>query len=1765
MKKNIFSFLFLLMVSSGYGQISVNAAPPVGGGGGGEPSYTWYEDYDGDGFGNAAISRPSPTKPQGYVSNKTDLDDNNPYITNVPPTQYFYQDVDGDTFGNPNSRVFYSIKPPGYVTNNLDCNDNNAAVNPNTVWYRDADGDSFGTGAISTTSCTQPVGYVLNAYDYDDATGNITNIPPQTFYRDYDGDTFGSATETIYYSVRPGGYVTNNLDCNDYDASLTPNTVWYRDVDGDGFGSGSAGNSVLSCVQPTGYVRNALDCNDNNVAINPNTVWYVDTDGDGYGSDSGDIFVGCAVPPNHSYVRRGGDCDDNNPAINPDVMWYRDADGDSFGSNAVFTKSCIQPSGYVAASGDCDDTNALIRPDSIWYRDADADGYGTLSNSTQSCTQPSGYVANSQDCDDTNATFNLLVTWYKDTDGDGYGWSAVKIVQCDQPFGYVGNAADYDDTTVNITNIAPQRFYQDFDGDSFGNPSVSVYYSVQPAGYVTNNSDYDDSTVNITNIAPQTFYRDADGDGYGNPVSSIYYSVKPTGYVTNNSDYDDTTVNITNIAPQTFYRDADADGFGNSNISLYYSVNPAGYVTNNQDCNDADDSVNPNTKWYADNELDGLGDPSNFVQQCTKPAGDYVRDNTDNCPLVAGTSPDCTSLASPSSDHNYIITTTYKQPTESILSNPSPDKAQVNITYFDGLGRPIQQVANKQSNSGQDIVTHIGYDDFGRQTQEYLPYAATSANMAYDVNAATNTINFYNTQKYENTGNPFSEKSFEDSPLNRVLKQAAPGSPWAMGSGHEIKLDYQANTATEVKLYKANTSWQAGLGLYDISFSDDGNYPANELSKNITYDENTGASPSETSGATVEFKNKEGQVVLKRTYDSGDKHDTYYVYDTYGNLTYVIPPKAAGAINNEILDGLCYQYKYDYRNRLVEKKLPGKQWEFIVYDKLDRPVATGPAFSPFKDETAQGWLITKYDAFGRPVYTGWSSQSSSSATRKSLQDAQNTATVLFETKGTSGTIEGIAVNYSNAIAPTNFKLLTVNYYDDYAYPNAPVIPASVEGETVLVNVKGLATGNWTRVITVAPATLGETTTTFYDNKGRPIRIQSQNHLGGYTKTDSKLDFSGKTLYTITRHKRTSGDNELSIREEFTYSPQDRLLTHTHQINGGAVQLLASNSYDALGQLESKDVGNTGGNLRQKVDYKYNIRGWLTAINDTNDLQQNSDPVDLFAFKINYNNQPGNSEIDALYNGNIAETFWKTASDYSLRSYGYQYDDLNRLKNAIYRKPNDAISTSGAYNESLVYDKNGNIKSLQRYGDSDAPSVVFKIDELTYGYLNENSNQLAKVTDGPGGNNNKGFIDGNKTGDDYAYDVNGNMISDKNKNITNIQYNQLNLPKKITFGTSGTIEYIYNATGQKLEKIVTDNSVVTSTNYLGGFQYKNNVLEFFPTAEGYVKNDSGILSYVFQYKDHLGNVRISYAKNPVTQVLEIIDENNYYPFGLKHEPYNGYLLTNNKYKYNGKELQDELQLNVYDYGARNYDPAIGRWMNIDPLAEKGRRWSPYNYAMDNPVYFIDPDGMWPDNPITGLINRATSAVKNYVANKISTVVSNTRNILSQKASAILDKITPNTKAKPDKPEKIKGEGGTSFTMEGGKKGGMAIPEGGRTVIKEDMNVLMVFAMDVFGPETKTPGAAPDGSNPFDKETKVETDDSNTSTMEEKSSKSEEMVTMKDEHYAPTDVPNNKSEVAKVGNRDTIVPASKQGNIMRRNKANYEIAKKGKDSINTARGY
>ena len=162
-----------------------------------------------------------------------------------------------------------------------------------------------------------------------------------------------------------------------------------------------------------------------------------------------------------------------------------------------------------------------------------------------------------------------------------------------------------------------------------------------------------------------------------------------------------------------------------------------------------------------------------------------------------------------------------------------------------------------------------------------------------------------------------------------------------------------------------------------------------------------------------------------------------------------------------------------------------------------------------------------------------------------------------------------------------------------------------------------------------------------------------------------------------------------------------------------------------------------------------------------------------SFKINYDqveNPVGN--VSSLHNGNISETYWRTASSNIKRSYGYEYENLNRLTNAIYLKSD---AQTDAYNEALTYDANGNILTLARNGNYDIAPPTIEIDKLNYTYDSYNVNRLIKVTDLT--NSPLGFSDGANNPIEYDYDGHGNMIRDDNKGIATITYNHLNLPAK----------------------------------------------------------------------------------------------------------------------------------------------------------------------------------------------------------------------------------------------------------------------------------------------------------------------------------------------------------------------------------------------------
>ncbi|MCT4294476.1 hypothetical protein HZP22_11585, partial [Elizabethkingia anophelis] len=805
-----------------------------------------------------------------------------------------------------------------------------------------------------------------------------------------------------------------------------------------------------------------------------------------------------------------------------------------------------------------------------------------------------------------------------------------------------------------------------------------------------------------------------------------------------------------------------------------------------------------------------------------------------------------------------------------------------------------------------DLVTDIPYDSFGRQVQSWLPVPMGSQNGNIQSGVEAAARNHY--KKADGSTDPlaYGEKTLENSPLDRVLAQAAPGSDW---DGKKVQYQYQANADGEVYRYTTSTSWSNNATVSVLGLN--GTYGASSLYKNVVTDED--------GNSTIEFKNGQGQTVLVRKKNGSEDLDTYYVYNEYNQLAFVIPPLAVHkGVELALLNELAYQYRYDGQNRLVEKKLPGKDWEYMVYDQQDRLVLTQDG----KLRQQNKWLFTKYDKFGRVAYTGLLDSAPG-------RDAQQSNMVHFggnnEERSASGfTQNGTTVYYSSSAYPVgNFTLLTVNYYDEYppgspgvfngasVLGSVPVNGRSTKGLPVASMVKNIEDNGWTKSYT------------WYDDKARPVATESRNHLGGYTRTSSVLAFSGVPTSTTIYHKRDAASGEMVMKEDFSYDHQNRLVKHTHQVNGGPVEVLTENIYNELGQLESRNIGNG----IQSIKNEYNIRGALTKMNDPKNLLNK-----LFGFELKYINPSGTSK---KYNGNIAETDWATQSDGTLRRYSYQYDGVNRLKEGNYWDNAGAIS--GSYAERLNYDVNGNITGLQRTGLG-----AGVMDQLGYTYdQSGNSNKLIRVNDASG--NAAGYPVGGNT---IGYDINGNMVNHLDKGISNIAYNYLNLPSSIT-ASMGNTDYVYRADGTKVRKVFGGKT----TDYLDGFQYENGVLQFVPTSEGYydvVKN-----KYIYNYTDHLGNVRLSYTKG-ASGGAEIIEENNYYPFGLKHQGYNSSSLANNayQYKYNGKELQET---GMYDYGARMYMPDLGRWGVIDPLTEKMTRYSPYNYAFNNPIRFIDPDG------------------------------------------------------------------------------------------------------------------------------------------------------------------------------------------------------------------
>ncbi|MDB5156419.1 MAG: hypothetical protein JWR50_1126, partial [Mucilaginibacter sp.] len=898
-------------------------------------------------------------------------------------------------------------------------------------------------------------------------------------------------------------------------------------------------------------------------------------------------------------------------------------------------------------------------------------------------------------------------------------------------------------------------------------------------------------------------------------------------------------------------------------------------------------------------------------------------------------------------------------------------------TFVDGLGRAIQSVAIQASPAQNDMVQPVAYDNLGRQVKSYLPYVSSTATGLYHSAAlSTEQAAFYNNgvaNKVADDASPFSQQVFENSPLQRLLQSGSVGANFQPGV-HYTLIKYTTNVAAD------NV----------IQWGTDGTYIGACTAGVLSVTDATDADGKET----IVFKDLNGQTVLKRQLANQTVNgvaetyfDTYYIYNSAGQLIYLVPPKALAlmvhnasySLTQAGVNKLIFSYKYDTMGRLIKKIVPGSAEIDIIYDTMNRPVLMQDG----NLRAGHQWNYIKYDTKNRPISQGIYTDVTRT-TLAAMQSYVNTVTPGYESRASTSPY------YSNAVFPnTGLEPLAYVIFDDYdlnldgtADYSYTTQGQGLTGEAAQTTLsRGMPTIIFRRTVGLGLGNIWLASVAFYDKHGNVIQVKSNNQLdytSQTTLTDTKTsvpDFTGKTLQTLVVKVTgtTPVTNKVLTTMNYDAATGNRLVSVDQTYNSQAAVRIAAYAYNEAGQLVTKQLGNisgtTGTTYLQNVDYRYNIQGRLTTINNstlTNDsgtTNTNSDTNDLFGMQILYDQADANlGTVTPSYTGNISAVKWmsknSSGTNTNERSFKYTYDKLDRFAGDAYAERSGGTGSfnlnTGYFDESNVaYDENGNILSINRKASGTA------IDQLAYTYDTTNPNRLLTVTDGTGTNyTGAGFRNLTGISTAYAYASNGNLTNDYYKGLT-IGYNELNRTDKITITTSRYINYTYDAAGSLIRKQAYDGGTLqTMTDYIDGFVYVNSILSYLPMQEGRVMNVSGTLKPEYIIADQQGNARFSFQNNG-SGVAQIIQENSYYASGLimPNSPVN-MPTTPNKQLYNGgSEWQNDYS-NLPDYYQtfyRNYDAALSRFVAVDPEAESAESMTTYQYAGNNPLANNDPMG------------------------------------------------------------------------------------------------------------------------------------------------------------------------------------------------------------------
>ncbi|MDW3211920.1 MAG: DUF6443 domain-containing protein [Reichenbachiella sp.] len=860
---------------------------------------------------------------------------------------------------------------------------------------------------------------------------------------------------------------------------------------------------------------------------------------------------------------------------------------------------------------------------------------------------------------------------------------------------------------------------------------------------------------------------------------------------------------------------------------------------------------------------------------------------------------------------NYVRTRVINKEGVKNLAQVNASNPDVSTVYIDRLGRNIQTVQKSSSPMGYDVVQHQEYNAYGQATKSYLSHVSTTNTGAYDKSAASRQKSFYSSvSQADRDAKPWSEVKVEKSPAQRIQESGGLGEGYQLTEGYKAEYTNTFNTSAD-----AVFMWEVN-GSGDLHLSSTIYYSANSLSKQIV------DNPEHTSGnnyRTITFSNYMGQKILTRYFNGNEQFDTYYVYDFRGQLAFVIPPKASeitresgidqitggrifdtsqtfpasnptdvdyfftpgarvtlspslklkkGFSMTQVPEGtrvtdrdedtdlskLVFVNKYDEYGRLVSKKVPGVEPVYYVYDKAGRL-----RLSQDGEQRKEGqWTFTKYDQLGRPVLTGLFTFDKTRAYMQQQIFAVGDAH-KYESRGSA------RHGYTNNLWPTNVAekdYLVVSYYDDYEFMDsewtslAHVPNNGINNEPYRLYPRGLETGGKVRI-------LGSDdwlkSVKYYDDDLQLIQGISDHHRGGLDKVFTQYNWLGEVVKTRFEHE-VSESKTVTIDERFVYDDEGRLKEQYHSIDGEPEILIATYQYNELGELIEKNLHKQSDNtFVQSVDYRYNIRGQLTHINNSERTTLSGDTddhPDRFGMELYYDSSPTGLSFDTQTNGNLAGTTWGHAAmaESDERSYGYSYDQVNRLTGATYREKKGAswnVNTNHNNVSNIKYDLNGNIQALKRKQSNTL------IDDLDYDYDGNKLVSLDDIID-----HEEGFKDGAELDIEYTYDANGNVISDANKLITSISYNLLNKPETITFTNGDHIDYTYDAAGTRLSMSVSTGGDTYVTDYSSGLIYEDDELITISMPQGRILVEQVGVDYNYDYQyyltDHLGNTRAMVA-------------------------------------------------------------------------------------------------------------------------------------------------------------------------------------------------------------------------------------------------------------------------------------------------------------------